>query len=43
LNAAINIRRLGASQINACGDEELSSSLKQEKEEQDNLLEAYVL
>jgi putative transposase len=32
LNAALNIYRLGASQISACGDEELSSSLKQEKE-----------
>jgi len=40
LNAAINIYRLGASQINACGDERLLSSAKQEKEEQDNLLEA---
>lgn len=43
LNAAINIHRLGASQINVCGDEGLSSSSKQEKEKQDNLLEAYRL
>ena len=32
LNAAINIYRLGASRINACGDEGLPLSLKQEKE-----------
>ena len=43
LNAAINIHRLGASRINACGDERLLSSQKQEKEEQENLLEAYEL
>jgi putative transposase len=49
LNAAINIHRLGASQINACGEDKVTapleqwSSLKQEKEEQDNLLEAYEL
>lgn len=43
LNAAINIHRLGASQINACGDEGLLSSLKQEKECLENQAEANVL